>query len=609
MPQVGSGLWVPRFLLYTLLAVLLLQWLGVFDAYPTVSYSAFKQQLREDGVERIAVRGERIRGYFKEETEIERGEREPQTFTRFETYFPVFGDDALISLLEEKNVAVETRPERQWHGVYLLLFLAPLFLIGLVAYAQYQKMQGGGGGGIFGIGRSRAKQYTPTKEKTTFKDVAGVESAKNELQELVAYLQRPEQIRQLGGKLPKGLLLLGPPGCGKTLVARAVAGEAGVPFYSISGSDFMEMFVGVGASRVRDLFKKAKAVAPSIVFIDEIDSIGRQRGTGLGGGHDEREQTLNQLLSEMDGFEGNENVIVMAATNRSDVLDPALRRPGRFDRQVVIPLPKQNERRSILQLYACKKKIAREADLDRMAQGTPGFSGADLENLLNEAALLAGRKKKQAIESEDLDEARDKILMGLTRRGLVLSDEEKHMIAYHEAGHAVASVVLPDASPVHKISIIPRTHTMGVTESFPTEEKYVYKREFMLGHLAVMMGGRCAEELVYNTTTTGAENDLKQATQLARRMVLDWGMSEEFMNIALGREQQQVFLGQELSRGRDYSEATAREVDLAVKKILAQAHETATEIIKRHREVIDELVKQLLAHEEVPGDEVEKIVG
>jgi len=604
----GKGWFIGRIIVFLFLAMLLMQLFGIFDPHRQIPYSVFKSQLRDDNVVRVTVQGDRIRGAFREETEIEGLEEETPAFTDFVTYFPRFGDDQLMTMLEEQEVTIETRPEREGQWWYILVFLAPLLLLGGLFYMQYQRMQGGRGG-IFNIGRSRAKLHTATEEQTTFDDVAGAEAAKEELREFVVYLRHPERIQHLGGQLPKGLLLLGPPGCGKTLLARAVAGEAGVPFYSITGSDFMEMFVGVGASRVRDLFQNAKASAPSIVFIDELDSIGRRRGAGLGGGHDEREQTLNQLLSEMDGFEGSENVVVMAATNRPDVLDPALQRPGRFDRQVVIPLPNQKEREQILHIYAAGKQMAGDVDLNSVSKGTPGFSGADLENLLNEAALMAGRKDKKEIETEDLDEARDKVLMGLAHRGLTQSDEERHMIAYHEAGHAIVSVVLPEASPVHKISIIPRSRAMGVTESFPEEEKYVYKREYVLSQLSVMMGGRCAEEMIYNTATTGAENDLKQATRLARRMVLEWGMSEDLMNIALGREQQNVFLGHELSQGRDYSEATAREVDQAVKNILSQAHDRSAEILNDHRKAMHKLVERLLEEEEIAGSEIEKIIS
>jgi len=605
----GGMSWI-RIILFALIAYFLFQWLfGNFDQPVRIPYSTFRTHLQKDQITEVTVKGSRIQGTLKNDAEIVQAERDTVIYKEFVTYFPKFGDEKLMSLLEENDVTIATQPQSQTNWWYILLILAPIVFIGAIFYMQYKRMQGGSqGGGLFNIGKSRAKLHTVSKEDTTFADVAGAESAKEELQEVVSYLKNPERIQKLGGKIPRGMLLLGPPGCGKTLLARAVAGEAKVPFFSITGSDFMEMFVGVGASRVRDLFEQAKKNAPSIIFIDELDSIGRQRGAGLGGGHDEREQTLNQLLSEMDGFEGHESVIAMAATNRPDILDPALRRPGRFDRQVIVPSPKLKDRHQILKMYADRKKMAEDVDLEQIAKSTPGFSGADLENLLNEAALLAGRKNKDRIDKKDVDEARDKVLMGLTRRGMVLSEEEKKMIAYHEAGHAVSSVILPESHPVHKISIIPRTRAMGVTEHFPEEEKYVYKKEYMLDQLSVMMGGRVAEEIVFGTATTGAENDLKQATQLARRMVLEWGMSEDFQNIALGQQQQQVFLGQQLAQNRDYSEATAHEVDKAIEELLSKAHNKTRQILEERRDILDKVVERLMEDEEIPGEELEEII-
>jgi cell division protease FtsH len=452
--------------------------------------------------------------------------------------------------------------------------------------------------------KSRAKSYDPEKEGTTFDDVAGVQGAKSELREIIAFLRDPEQFQRLGGEMPKGVLLVGPPGTGKTLLARAVAGEADVPFLSITGSDFMEMFVGIGASRVRDLFEEAKKQAPGIIFIDELDSIGRRRGAGLGGGHDEREQTLNQLLAEMDGFEANKGVIVMAATNRPDILDPALLRPGRFDRRITVDLPSKHDREAILCIHSRNKPLGPDVDLERIARGTPGFSGADLENLLNEAALLAARRGKESIEQQDIEEARDKVMMGLERENLALTEDECRLLAYHEAGHSVVAAVLPGADPIHKVTIVPRGKAMGVTQQLPEGDRYIYPKEYMLDRLAVMMGGRAAENLVLSTSTSGAEDDLKQATRLARKMVLDWGMSETLGHLAFGGRRENVFLGEEIAQGRDYSDTTAREVDEEIRRTLSEAFERASNALKEHRDALDRVAEALLEHEELPGDTV-----
>jgi cell division protease FtsH len=468
------------------------------------------------------------------------------------------------------------------------------------------------GQGIFSVGKSQAKLYDqeqPEKERTTFDDVAGAEGAKTELREIVEFLKNPERVERLGGEAPKGVLLVGPPGTGKTLLARAVAGEAEAPFLSITGSDFMEMFVGVGASRVRDLFKDAKQAAPSIIFIDELDSIGRRRGAGLGGGHDEREQTLNQLLSELDGFEPNTSVIAMAATNRPDILDPALLRPGRFDRRITVNLPTKQNRVKILEIHARNKPLANEVDLETIARSAAGFSGADLKNLLNEAALLAARKEKEVIETEDIEEARDKVLMGLEREGMALSEEECKLIAYHEAGHAVIAAVLPNADPIHKVTIVPRGQAMGVTQQLPEKEKYIYPREYMLDRLAVMMGGRAAEDLVLDTATSGAENDLKQATRLARQMVLSWGMSERLGRVAWGGERQQVFLGEEIAQRREYSEDTAREIDEEIKTILDEAYQRAVDTLQTYEKGLERVAEALLEEEEILGQRVTELIN
>lgn len=618
-PRPGWG--ISRALIWLLLALILVPWIwGMFgnglDARNQISYTRFRQQLQDGNVEQVTVSGDQIQGEFKEpiQADTEGTEAEGQetpTFSEFITYLPSFGDEQLLSLLEEQGVEVETRPDTEfsWWAI-LINFLPFILLIGLgVWFFSRMRSQGQG---IFSVGKSQAKLYDREKaeqERTTFEDVAGAEGAKRELREIVEYLKNPERVQRLGGEAPKGVLLVGPPGTGKTLLARAVAGEAAAPFYSITGSDFMEMFVGVGASRVRDLFKNAKQTAPSIIFIDELDSIGRRRGAGLGGGHDEREQTLNQLLSELDGFEPNESVIVMAATNRPDILDPALLRPGRFDRRITVDLPTMESRHEILKIHSRNKPLGDAVDLKEMARASAGFSGADLENLLNEAALLAARNDKDAIEWEDIEEARDKILMGLEREGVALTDKERELIAYHEAGHAVVAAVLPSADPVHKVTIIPRGRAMGVTQQLPEKDKYIYDRNYMLDRLAVMMGGRAAEDLVLETATSGAENDLKQATQLARRMVLSWGMSERLGRVAWGGEREQVFLGEEIAQRREYSESTAREIDEEVKGILEESFQRAVDTLTTYRDGLEKLAEALLDREEVPGKEVINIIG
>jgi cell division protease FtsH len=477
-----------------------------------------------------------------------------------------------------------------------------------VGYIFLRRMQAQGQG-LFSVRKSKAKLFDKGEEDTTFEDVAGADSAKEELREIIKFLKNPERFERLGGKVPKGVLLVGPPGTGKTLLARAVAGEADVPFFSVSGSDFMEMFVGVGASRVRDMFSEAKDTAPAIIFIDELDSIGRKRGAGMGGGHDEREQTLNQLLSELDGFEENEGIVVMAATNRPDILDSALTRPGRFDRQITVDLPTQIARQEILKIHAKDKPLAEDVNLEEIARSTPGFSGADLENLLNEAALLAGRYEHENIEPSDIEEARDKVIMGLKREGLALDDEERRLLAYHEAGHAIVAATLANADPVHKVTIVPRGQAMGVTQQLPEKDKYLYRKDYILDRLAVIMGGRAAEELIFDTATSGAENDLKQVRKMARKMVLDWGMGERFKHIALGEDQGSVFLGEELAKGRDYSDETAREVDEEIQRITANAFQRAVDTLNDNHDAFDRLAELLIEREEVPGDEVLRLVN
>jgi cell division protease FtsH len=610
-PGFGCGSWNALFwiLLAAILVIYLVNPFSSGSAGTQISYSAFLQQVKSDNVKEVTITGNQVTGTLNKAATQQGSSGKTTEYTKFITYLPSFGDNQLLPSLENHGVQITVQPQSGIDWVTILLYFVPfLFILGL-GYLLFSRMRTGGGGGIFSMGQSRAKMVSREDVQTTFDDVAGVEGAKVELREIIEYLKRPGQFRRLGGAIPKGVLLVGPPGTGKTLLARAVAGEAGVPFFRITGSDFMEMFVGVGASRVRAMFENAKRAAPSIIFIDEIDSIGRQRGAGLGGGNDEREQTLNQLLSEMDGFEQHESVIVMAATNRPDILDPALLRPGRFDRRITVDLPTTQARLEILKIHARDKPLADDVDLEDTARGTPGFSGADLENLLNEAALIAARRRKDVIEREDIEEARDKVIMGLVREGVALTEEEWRMLAYHESGHAVLAAVLPNADPLHKVTIIPRGRAMGVTQQLPEGDKYIYRREYMIDRMTVMMGGRAAECLVFDTQTSGAEDDLKHATDLARRMVLNWGMSDELGPMSFGHPGQSVFLGQEIAQRREYSEATAREADIEIKEILEQTFDRATGTLREHREALDRLADSLLKKEEIAGEEVLKIVG
>ncbi len=572
-----------------------------------ISYSEFRTQLEQENVERVEVKGNAIDGTLKSQTtRSEQGNT--IEYQNFVTYLPSFGDEQLMDLLESQGVNVVTKPESSFPWGLVIMGLLPVLLLFGVGYIFLRRMQSQGQG-LFSVRQSKAELYDKDEEDTTFDDVAGADSAKEELREIIKFLKNPKRFEGLGGKVPKGVLLVGPPGTGKTLLARAVAGEANAPFFSVSGSDFMEMFVGVGASRVRDMFSEAKETSPAIIFIDELDSIGRKRGAGLGGGNDEREQTLNQLLSELDGFEENEGVIVMAATNRPDILDSALTRPGRFDRQITVALPTKQSRHEILKIHARNKPLSDDVDLDEIARSTPGFSGADLENLLNEAALLAGRYEHEAIQYSDIEEARDKVMMGLKRDGMVLDDEEKRLLAYHEAGHAIVGAVLPNADPVHKVTIVPRGKAMGVTQQLPEKDKYLYRLDYILDRLAVIMGGRAAEELIFDTATSGAENDLKQVRKMARKMVLDWGMGDQFKHISLGEDQGNVFLGDEIAKGREYSDDTAREVDEEIRRISEDAFQRAVDTLTEHREAFDQLAEMLIEREEVPGKDVLNLVN
>ncbi|HEX6420352.1 MAG TPA: ATP-dependent zinc metalloprotease FtsH [Acidimicrobiales bacterium] len=560
-----------------------------------IPYSELRSKVAADQVEEITWSndGGSITGTLTDGTEFtSNGPTEPPE------------DD--LALFREHDVAVEfTNPQPSWFLNLLPLLLPLVLLVGI--FWLIQRRAQSQMGGIMSIGRSKAKTYSTERPGTTFADVAGYEGVKQEIREVVDFLKHPERFAEIGARIPKGVLLVGPPGTGKTLIARAVAGEAGVPFLSVTGSDFMEMFVGVGASRVRDLFQSARKMGRAIIFVDEIDSIGRKRGAGLGGGHDEREQTLNQMLSEMDGFEATEGIVMMAATNRPDILDPALLRPGRFDRQVVVPLPELDERRAILDVHCKGKRLAPDVDLDVVARGTPGMSGADLANLVNEAALFAVRSGQEEMRNADFERARDRVLMGQQRESMALSDREKEVIAYHEAGHAVCAAVLPNADPVHKVTILPIGMALGVTQQLPVDEKHIYRQDYIEDSLVVRMGGRCAEELVFGVISTGANNDLVGSTELARKMVAEWGMSTRVGPMAWGSSGQ-VFLGEDLIHTRDYSDETARVIDEEVGRILREQEDRCRETLREHRHGLDLIARALLEHETIDGAEVRRLI-
>jgi cell division protease FtsH len=524
----------------------------------------------------------------------------------FRTYTP--NDPQLIPMLRERGVSITAQPEEDnpWYMTVLISWFPMLLLIGVWVFFMRQ-MQAGGGKAL-SFGKSRAKLMTDGQQKVTFEDVAGIEEAKEELQEIIEFLKNPKKFTKLGGRIPKGVLLVGAPGTGKTLLARAIAGEAGVPFFSISGSDFVEMFVGVGASRVRDLFVQGKKNAPCIIFIDELDAVGRHRGAGLGGGHDEREQTLNQLLVEMDGFESNEGVILISATNRPDVLDPALLRPGRFDRQVVVPVPDIKGRVEILKVHVRRTPLQENVNLEVLARGTPGFSGADLENLVNEAALLAARRDKEAVGMPEFEEAKDKVLMGVERKSMIISEEEKLCTAYHESGHALVASLVPGADPVHKVTIIPRGRALGLTQQLPIDERHTYPKKLLLNRITVLLGGRTAEEMVLNDFTTGAGNDLERATELARKMVCEWGMSDVLGPLTYGQKEEAIFLGREFARHRDYSDGTAELIDREIRRIVEECYQSTVELIKDHIETLHRLAEELLKKEVLDGPELEAII-
>ncbi|MCH9030865.1 MAG: ATP-dependent zinc metalloprotease FtsH [candidate division Zixibacteria bacterium] len=574
-----------------------------------ITYSDFQRQLESNNLAEVKLIGRTIKGKLKESKSFPVGNTVRQ-FTEFSTILP-FDDNnyLIINKLQAQNVKVSVEePSEGYLGI--LFGIAPFLLIIFLWVFLMRQMQGGGGPkSIFSFGKSKARLVNDEGPTVTFDDVAGVEEAKEELREIIEFLANPGKFQKLGGKIPKGALLLGPPGTGKTLLARAVAGEAEVPFYSMSGSDFVEMFVGVGASRVRDLFEQGKKNAPCIIFIDEIDAVGRHRGAGLGGGHDEREQTLNQLLVEMDGFETNSGVILVAATNRPDVLDPALLRPGRFDRQIIVPLPDMRGREAILNVHAAKVKMSDDADMGPLARGTPGFSGADLANMINEAALMASRRGDNSVSMEVLEQSKDKVMMGAERKSMVITDKEKEMIAYHEAGHALVAKYIPEADRVYKVTIIPRGKALGVTSFLPEDERYTQSKSSLQARLAYALGGRVAEIIVFGEVTTGAGDDLERSTDLARRMVCQWGMSEKLGPVTFGKKEEQIFLGREFAQHQDYSEETARLIDFELRKIIETAEATATRIVTEHRAVLDKIAAELLEKEIIDGADIDKIIA
>ena len=559
-----------------------------------VIFSEFMDQVESGKISEVTIQGDRVSGKYIDGSS-------------FQTMTPSKDQD-LVRVLREKGVRIVVVPPEQtsWYMNILISWFPMILLLGIWIFFMRQ-MQSGGGKAL-SFGKSKARLMNEDKNKITFKDVAGVDEAKEELHEIIEFLKEPQKFNKLGGKIPKGVLLVGPPGTGKTLLAKAIAGEANVPFFSISGSDFVEMFVGVGASRVRDLFEQGKKNSPCIIFIDEIDAVGRHRGAGLGGGHDEREQTLNQLLVEMDGFENNEGVILIAATNRPDVLDPALLRPGRFDRQVMVDRPDVKGREGVLKVHTATVPLTENVDLKIIARGTPGFTGADLANLVNEAALLAARDDKKCVGNDDFESAKDKVLMGVERRSMVISEKEKRTTAYHEAGHALVALKLPGTDPLHKVTIIPRGRALGVTMQLPEDEKHTYPRNFLYNNLAIFMGGRVAEEICLGQMTTGAGNDIERATEMARKMVCEWGMSEKMGPLTYGTKEEQVFLGKDFSQQKNFSDQTAKLIDQEVKALVMSGYEKAREIITEHRDSLEKMALALLDRETLNASEIKEII-
>lgn len=565
------------------------------DIADNLTYSEFLQEVEADKIGKVELEGNAIAGEYK------------STQGKFKTISP--NHEELIEILRKHGVSIAVKePSDQTSYAIILANVLPFLLVfGLWIFLMRQMQMGAGKGMSFG--KSRAKLLTESQIRVTFDDVAGIDEARAELEEIIEFLKDPKRFTKLGGRIPKGVLLIGSPGTGKTLLAKAIAGEAGVPFFSISGSDFVEMFVGVGASRVRDLFIQGKKNAPCIIFIDEIDAVGRHRGAGMGGGHDEREQTLNQLLVEMDGFESNEGVILIAATNRPDVLDPALMRPGRFDRRVVVPRPDLNGRLGILKVHVKRVPLAGDVDLDVIARGTPGFSGADLEILVNEAALYAARKNKEKVDKDDFEYAKDKVMMGAERRSMLLSEKEKETTAYHESGHALVAKMLKNADPVHKMTIVPRGMALGLMQQLPEGDKHTYSKAYFLDQLAVLFGGRVAEELVFNEITTGAKNDIERASEIARRMVCEWGMSDTLGPLYYSGREEHVFLGREIGKPKEHSETTQVEIDREVRRIIEQQYQIAHSIIAERLDVLHQLAKRLVVAETLDGAEIDEIVS
>jgi cell division protease FtsH len=563
-----------------------------------LTFTKMMEDVEAGRVSKVTITGNEIVGEYNQPTADGQAKR-------FLTYAPTYDD--LVKDLRRYNVAIEARkPKDPTYMVSLLTWL-PFLILAAVWVFFFRQMQSGGNKAL-SFGKSKARLSSSQAKKVTFKDVAGVDEAKEELAEIIEFLKEPQKFQKLGGKIPKGVLLMGPPGTGKTLLARAISGEANVPFFSISGSDFVEMFVGVGASRVRDLFEQGKKNAPCIIFIDEIDAVGRHRGAGLGGGHDEREQTLNQLLVEMDGFESNEGVILIAATNRPDVLDPALLRPGRFDRRVVVPRPDVKGREEILRVHTRKIPLAEDVSLEVLARATPGFSGADLANLVNEAALAAARVSKKVVFMDDFEGSKDKVLMGSERRSLIISEQEKRLTAYHEAGHALVAYFMPHADPIHKVTIIPRGMALGVTQQLPIDDRHNYTREYLESTLSVMMGGRVSEKAFMNVLTTGAGDDLNKATDMVRKMVCDWGMSDKLGPLTFGRREQEIFLGRDIVQHKDYSEETAELIDQELKRFAREAYERAEQVVHSNREALERVALALLEYEVLDGEEVATLV-
>ncbi len=586
------GMWIVIFVI----AVVLIKFINPpAQQAKSYTFSEFVQAANNNQIKSVVIKGHQITGITKDNKD-------------FETYAPE--DPTLVKTLLDKNVNITAKSEEQdsvWRSI--LITWVPLAIIFVLWWVFFTRQMQAGTGKAMSFGRSRAKLMNEGLQNITFKDVAGIEEVKSELQEIIEFLKNPQKFTRLGGRVPKGVLLIGAPGTGKTLLAKAIAGEAKVPFFSISGSDFVEMFVGVGAARVRDLFMQAKKSAPCIIFIDEIDAVGRYRGAGLGGGHDEREQTLNQLLVEMDGFIANEDVIMIAATNRPDILDPALLRPGRFDRRVVVHVPDLKGREEILKVHTKKIPLDADVDLNVISRGLPGATGADLENIANEAAILAAKKSKEKVTMQEFEEAKDKILMGVERKSMIIGDKEKKLIAYHEAGHALVAKSLPNADPIHKVTIIPRGLALGITLQLPTEDKYTVSKESLLTTITVLMGGRAAEQLALGDSSTGASNDLEKATELARKMICEWGMSDKLGPITFGKKEELIFLGKEVGRHNEYSQLTAVEIDKEIKKIIMTCYDNATDLLKKKFDILNKFASKLLEKEILDANEIDALVN